>query len=284
MNVTEIETLRKIALVFKNNQEAILENWTMAVKRDGITRSSEDLECFRNGFKVLLRDFSYYLSKKDLDGYYRGNKVIARQLANNDVSFSKFVKAFHLFEESYKDHLVAAFHLEDLVNALGTIDLLHHDTISLISEVYLDIKDVTVFALARLAELRDPETGHHLERTREYSATLAKHLGQSEHFVNLIYRVGPLHDIGKVGIRDSILLKPGPLTSSEYEEMKTHCVIGAETIQRIIDEQKVSNGYFVMAKEIILYHHEQYDGSGYPEGLRGCDSFGCEDFRAGRYL
>jgi putative two-component system response regulator len=138
--------------------------------------------------------------------------------------------------------------------------------------------------LARLAELRDPETGHHLERTREYSATLAKHLGQSEHFVNLIYRVGPLHDIGKVGIRDSILLKPGPLTSSEYEEMKTHCVIGAETIQRIIDEQKVSNGYFVMAKEIILYHHEQYDGSGYPEGLRGCDSFGCEDFRAGRYL
>jgi hypothetical protein len=98
----------------------------MAVKRDGITRSSEDLECFRNGFKVLLRDFSYYLSKKDLDGYYRGNKVIARQLANNDVSFSKFVKAFHLFEESYKDHLVAAFHLEDLVNALGTIDLLHH--------------------------------------------------------------------------------------------------------------------------------------------------------------
>lgn len=269
MNAAEVETLKKISLVFKSNQKEILDNWTMAVKKAGIIRTSEELNCFRDGFDILLTDFSYYLSKEDLDGYYRANKIVARKLANNDVSFSKFVKAFHLFEESYKDHVVASLPIEVLADTLGTIDLLHHETISIVSEVYLDIKDVAVFALARLAELRDPETGQHLERTREYSATLAKYLGQSEDFVNLIYRVGPLHDIGKVGIRDSLLLKPGPLTSSEYEEMKTHCAIGAATIQRIIDEQKVSNGYFLMAKQIILYHHEQYDGNGYPEGLKG---------------
>lgn len=269
MNTAEIEALKKIALIFKLNRDVILGNWIAAIRREQIMQDGVELELCQAGFGKLIDDFIVYLASGNVSGYCDGNAEIARHIANNDVSLGNFIRAFHLFEESYTGLLAASLSPDDVMPSLGAIDRLHHETISLVSEAYLEVKDIVVFALARLAELRDPETEQHLERTREYAALLARSMNQGGEFAELIYKVGPLHDIGKVGVRDCILLKPGPLTPVEYDEMKTHCVIGGQTIQRIISQQNIKHGYFIMAKDIVLHHHERYDGTGYPEQLKG---------------
>jgi putative two-component system response regulator len=135
----------------------------------------------------------------------------------------------------------------------------------------LETRDVTIFAMAKLAESRDPETGAHLERMRTYSMLVAQHLlatGQSPdvvtpEFVRLMFLTAPLHDIGKVGIPDSVLLKPGRLSDHEFEVMKTHTTIGAETLGAALAKFP-SAGFLRMARDIAASHHERCDGSGYP--------------------
>ncbi|MFO1043917.1 MAG: response regulator [Planctomycetaceae bacterium] len=144
--------------------------------------------------------------------------------------------------------------------------------------INLETRGLTIFALARLAESRDPETGEHLERVRNYCRLLARQMKLNQKFrqviddnyVQLIYETSPLHDIGKVAIPDSILLKPGRLTAEEFEVMKTHTIRGAETIAAMRNE--FPNARFLhMAHDIILSHHEKFDGRGYPHGLAGED-------------
>ena len=140
----------------------------------------------------------------------------------------------------------------------------------------LESRNLTIFALAKLADSRDPETGKHLERMREYSRVLAQHLASQDkyrdlvdgEYVESIYLTSPLHDIGKVGIPDSVLRKPGRFTDAEYEIMKRHAVIGAETLDSA-RAQYPEAGYLEMARDIALTHHERYDGKGYPNGLIG---------------
>lgn len=141
-----------------------------------------------------------------------------------------------------------------------------------------EVRDITVFALARLAESRDPETGQHLERIRAYSQMLADQLRKDsayssqidDKFMEDLYRSSPLHDIGKVGIPDCILLKPDGLTDDEFEIMKQHSVIGAESLEETT--KITSSGSFLkMAADIARYHHERFNGTGYPEGLAGTD-------------
>lgn len=140
----------------------------------------------------------------------------------------------------------------------------------------LESRDLVIFALARLAESRDSDTGAHLERIREYSRVLANDL--AEHgpyqsqidvdFVQTIYLTSPLHDIGKVGIPDSILLKPGKLTPEEFDQMKKHTDIGRATLEDAM--ASYPNAEFLrIARDIAWTHHERFDGSGYPRGLRG---------------
>ena len=137
-------------------------------------------------------------------------------------------------------------------------------------------RDVTVFALASLAESRDPETGKHLERIRSYCAILADQLSKTKKYCHKIeqsfkenlYRSSPLHDIGKVGIPDSILLKPGTLTDQEFEIMKQHAAIGAESLQRTVANIDQA-GFLSMAVKIAKHHHERFNGKGYPDGLSG---------------
>ena len=136
--------------------------------------------------------------------------------------------------------------------------------------------DVTIFTLAKLAESRSAETGAHLERIREYCRALAEQLSHQSKFheeidadyINLIYRTSPLHDIGKVGVPDSVLLKSGPLTDDEFQTMKLHVRLGAETLEAAAVVQPDAE-FLRMAREIVLTHHERYDGSGYPQGLIG---------------
>lgn len=136
----------------------------------------------------------------------------------------------------------------------------------------LDTRDLTIFALAKLAESRDHETGQHLERVRLYARLLADDLsaetGQAPDFARLIYLTSPLHDIGKVGIPDRVLLKPGPLDKDEFDIMKTHTLLGAETLDAAVLEYP-DVPFLQTAKDIALTHHERYDGNGYPSGLEG---------------
>ena len=137
-------------------------------------------------------------------------------------------------------------------------------------------RDLTVFAMAKLTESRDPETGEHLERMRAYSMLLAEHLAAEGPYRGLIdatfladlYRASPLHDIGKVGIPDTILLKPGGLSDSEFAIMKQHTVIGAEALADVCRDG-AGGGFLTMAVEVARSHHERFDGSGYPDGLSG---------------
>jgi len=139
-------------------------------------------------------------------------------------------------------------------------------------------RDAVVFGLAKLAESRDPDTGMHLERIALYSTRLAAALRKhrkfrdrvSANFVNTIGISSALHDIGKVGVEDAILLKPAKLTHDEHFRIQSHTVLGGECIRQF--ERRLGNSNFLeMAREIALSHHERWDGAGYPTGLKGED-------------
>jgi len=140
----------------------------------------------------------------------------------------------------------------------------------------LETRDVAIFAMAKLAESRDPETGGHLERVMSYCRALTQALVATgkyndeidSDYVRLLYSTSPLHDIGKVGIPDSVLLKPGRLSEREFEIMKTHTTIGAQTLDAAL--RRFPNARFLrMARDIAATHHERHDGTGYPNRLSG---------------
>ena len=139
------------------------------------------------------------------------------------------------------------------------------------------IQEVSIHALARLAEIRDSETGNHLRRTQEYVRTLARHLQPHPRFaaflndriIDSLAISAPLHDIGKVGIPDHILLKPGKLTAEEWIIMKTHARLGSDAIEQAERDASRPVEFLILAKEIAHYHHEKWNGSGYPDALAG---------------
>lgn len=121
----------------------------------------------------------------------------------------------------------------------------------------------TLTVVGKTAEYKDPETGDHIRRVSDYSLILAKAYGLNQGLQDILYHSAPLHDIGKVGIPDSILLKPGPLDKQEWEIMMTHPLIGYEILK------KAKSKYLNAGSIIAFTHHEKYDGSGYPKGLKG---------------
>ena len=142
--------------------------------------------------------------------------------------------------------------------------------------VALETRDVAIFSMAKLAESRDPETGLHLERVQRYARTLALDLVDHQtgtekldgEYARLVYETAPLHDIGKVGIPDAVLLKPGRLTDHEFEIMKTHTSIASETLGAALARYPEAK-FLEMARDIAAGHHEWWDGTGYPGGLKG---------------
>jgi putative two-component system response regulator len=137
-------------------------------------------------------------------------------------------------------------------------------------------RDIVIFSLARLVESRDLETGQHLERIRHYSKTLAVAISKSKNppeeidglFLDNLFLTSPLHDIGKVGIPDYILLKPARLDNNEFEIMKRHCIIGFNTLHEAMAKYPRAD-YLRMSADIARFHHEKFDGTGYPDGLKG---------------
>ena len=139
------------------------------------------------------------------------------------------------------------------------------------------IQDVTILAMASLAETRDNETGNHIRRTQHYVKALAEALRQqpkfaaelNDHTIAMLFKSAPLHDIGKVGIPDRILLKPGRYEPEEFAIMKRHPLLGLQAIEHAEQSLGMSVDFLNMAKEIAYGHHEKWDGSGYPQGLAG---------------
>ena len=141
------------------------------------------------------------------------------------------------------------------------------------------VQDATVLAMASLAETRDADTGNHIRRTQFYVQALANKLKTHPRFsafltdemIDLLFKTAPLHDIGKVGIPDRILLKPGRFTPEEFEIMKTHTTLGRDAIEHAESALSVPVEFLKVAKQIAYGHQEKWDGSGYPEGDSGDD-------------
>ena len=187
------------------------------------------------------------------------------------------------------DYVTKPFNLEEVQARVSThlkirqlqlqLEEQNHNLQSLVMEQVKELWDsqmAMIFALARLAESRDIETGKHLERVQSFCKRLSLQLLQDgrylpeigEEFLTNIYHASPLHDIGKVSIPDSIMLKPARLTPSEFEVMKTHSELGAKTLEDVLDLYP-GNPFIKMGIDIARCHHEKWDGTGYPNGLKG---------------
>ncbi|MBT4519671.1 MAG: two-component system response regulator [Halieaceae bacterium] len=175
--------------------------------------------------------------------------------------------------ERVKNHLLLKLARENLENQN---DILEEKVKERTKELALT-QDVIIFSMAVVAEFRDPETGGHIKRTQNYIKALASQLQNYEKYspdlddqaIELLYKSAPLHDIGKVGVPDSILMKPGKLTDEEFDEMKKHPTYGRDAISSAEKMLGGESTFLKYAREIAYSHQEKWDGSGYPEGLKG---------------
>lgn len=186
------------------------------------------------------------------------------------------------FEVGGVDYITKPFNGEELVARVSTHLELSLYRKNLEKEVDKRTKEIEnlkssiVEAMGSLAESRDNETGAHIKRTQYYVKILSEYLSKlpkykeilTDDYLKLIFKTAPLHDIGKVAIRDNILLKPDKLTSEEFEEMKKHAIFGEDIISKIM-ENNGETEFLIFAKEIAGGHHEKWDGTGYPRGLKG---------------
>jgi len=162
---------------------------------------------------------------------------------------------------------------------LGVLSFLTNEMLEALKNSFIEVhytRDTAILGLSALAESRDNETGAHIIRTQQYVKALAVYLSKTKkyntlltpQYIELLHKSAPLHDVGKVGIPDNILLKPGKLSEPEFEIMKQHAQIGADALSSA-ESQLGENSFLRLAKEIALTHHEKWDGSGYPAQLKG---------------
>ena len=235
-----------------------------------------------DGYETCRRIKSSPLGKFTTVILMSAKAMTAERLRGYEVGADDYVVKPFDHEEmlaKLRIHLRLRSTMEDLWSANAKMHQFNADLERLVqnrTEELIGTRDLAIFALAKLAESRDPETGEHLDRIRNYCRILADELGRhgpyqeqiDESFVNDLYRSSPLHDIGKVGIPDAVLLKPGRLTKEEFEVMKQHTVIGAEAIRRAVQHNECG-GFLKMAMQVARHHHERFDGRGYPDGLSG---------------
>ncbi|MGE4298284.1 MAG: HD domain-containing phosphohydrolase [Desulfovibrionaceae bacterium] len=245
-------------------------------------------------FLVVVKDLEWLTSDVDPNSLGQAIGPILAEIAfimaailamslNLTISFSRNLRTFFQYENTALME-VAHGNLHSAV-PVATSDefgvMAHYtnrmiDGLRVLNRELQRTQDVTILSLASLAETRDNETGQHILRTQRYVRALAGPLrtapGYGEFLtpatIDLLFKSAPLHDIGKVGIPDAILLKPGRHTDEEFAIMKQHAVYGHEAL-RAAEERLGSNSFLRLAREIAISHHEKWDGSGYPNGLAG---------------
>jgi len=215
-------------------------------------------------FRIVITD----LDMPELDGFDLIRKIRTQELhytyiivLTSKEDEESLVRAFSKGADDYLSKPVNPNELR--LRIQGAIRVLRQET-----------QEELILALAKLAEYRSDETGFHLERVQRYCRILAMDLCENcpelqihIQFAEEIARVSPLHDIGKVAIPDNILHKPGKLTDAEFEIMKTHAAIGGQILKDIY--AKNGSPYLKVAYEVAMYHHERFNGKGYPQGLKG---------------
>jgi len=236
-----------------------------------------------------------------MDGYETCRHIRSDQMASESQIImvsarSSREEQLHAYECGADDYIIKPFDPQDLLSRVRLhIELVqarsrvaavrqeiqsHNAELKATAERRLEeivaTQDVALFMLAKVAESRDQDTAGHLKRMRAYSQALGEHLanqgpyaGQLDRrLLDDLYRSSPLHDVGKVGISDEILLKPGRLTPDEFEVMKRHTTIGATILDEAV-AWSCSGGFLTMGAKIARFHHERFDGRGYPSGLAG---------------
>lgn len=279
-NVTTFKALgsqQALKILDKNNIDLIISDQKMpdmsGVELFKITKSK-----YPDATRILLTAFSDV--EEIIDAINHGE--IYRYITKpwNVIEFRKVVEnTLELINLRHENKIMHELIVEQNLK-LKNLNINLENKVKQRTEQIKEIQHITIFALARLAESRDIETGNHLSRIRNYSSLLTEGLAKiapyneyiTEKYIENIFYSSPLHDIGKVGIPDSILLKSAKLTEEEFEIMKTHTIIGGRTLEDA--EKELVKGdkkesFLSMGKNIAYFHHERWDGNGYPFKLKG---------------
>ncbi|NLK62836.1 MAG: response regulator [Fusobacteria bacterium] len=287
--------MKKETLVIIDDTKENLDLLAELFKNDYNLRLFPSGELALKSIKSIIPDLILLdINMPGLNGY-----EVCEQLKKNEITEKipviflsalndKFDKV-KAFEVGGVDYVTKPFHFEELNSRVRThikikklqneIEYKNQNLEKIVEEKVTEIKNsqlATIITITKLSEARDDDTGRHIERLSTFSKMIAQNLYErgiykeiiDDEFIDIIYHASPLHDIGKIGIRDNILLKPGKLTNEEFEIMKTHVTLGAETLLTI-KKQYPYNKILNMGLKIAKYHHEKWDGSGYCEGLKG---------------
>lgn len=261
-----------------DNNATNLRILSMILSKEGYeTKTAETLEIAIDKMSALID--IVVIDTTDESGYETCRKIksineyknIPIILISRDSKTDDIVKAF---AAGASDYLAAPFKPNDVINHVKAQLQLKNIEDNSELQKFTDFQIEHIFSLAKSAQSKDDDSGKHLERIKKYCVTLANELTKpvykqniTKDFIKNIELAAPLHDIGKVGISDEIVLKPDKLTDEEFEQMKQHTVIGYQMLKDVY-EQFNGNEFIKMAMNIAKYHHERYDGQGYPEGLK----------------
>ncbi len=261
----------KILLVDDDPAQRMLLNMCLEQGDFSVVEASNGVEAF----ELLEREPDIRLVVTDLDMPVMNGFDLISKVRESDLRYRYLIV---LTSSEEKESLVKALSrgADDYIAKPVRPDEIRLRVEGGIRLLRLEIQEELILSMAKLAEYRSDETGFHLERVQYYTRTLARDLAPkhpqlriSTQLAEEFARVSPLHDIGKVAIPDSILHKPGPLTKEEFQTMKNHANIGGQLLKEIYTKSR--SPYLKVAYEAAMYHHERYNGCGYPEGLKGED-------------
>ncbi len=293
------ETMARLETEIKDLREALVIEQNKRIRAENTTRQ------YRKTFHIMFENTHDAIIQMDREGVVENAnetvfdifgltswELLGKNLGEYAFLGPDYMQALELYRAARPDLTFPIFSMEAFHKNGNRIyietqakPILEKGEITGIINLIRDItpqkrlekaKNATILGLAKLAEFRDDNTGRHLERIREFVKIITVSLSClpryadyiTPDYINDIYHSSILHDIGKVGIPDAVLLKPGRLTAEEFDIIKQHTILGGNALSAV-DAELQEQSFLTLGKEIAYYHHESWDGSGYPEGLQG---------------